>query len=120
MPGIIAGTTTVTFRGWKRPMAKVGGRHRVFGQLIEIDEVRLVGANDITEAEARRAGETRAAILGRLGDASAGAIYRIQFHHVGADDRIELRSAAQLDDERRADIRRRLERMDRNSDKGPW
>ena len=120
IPGIVAGDITVTFRGWKKPLAKAGGRHRIWGQLIEVDNVRVVGASSITNAEANRAGEaSRDAILRRLGDAAAGPIYRIQFHYVGPDDRIELRNV-ELDDDRRADIQRRLERMDRVSDKGPW
>jgi hypothetical protein len=44
----------------------------------------------------------------------------VQFHHVGEDDRIERRNAAELDDERRAAIQSRLDRMDRASSTGPW
>jgi len=121
LPGIVDGSITVTFRGWKKAQAKAGGRHRIWGQLIEVDEVRIVGASDITDAEARRAGEADAAtLLKRLGDAAAGPIFRIAFHHVGDDDRVQRRNVAELDDERRAALQLRLDRMDRASDKGPW
>lgn len=120
MPGIVDGSITVTFRVWKKAQAKAGGRHRIWGQLIEVDDVRMVSAPDITDADAERAGSTSvAALLERLGDAADAPIWRIDFHHVGPDDRIALRSAVMSDDER-AEIRQRLERMDRASRAGPW
>jgi hypothetical protein len=120
--GIVAGTTTLTFRGWKKALAVPGGRHRIWGQLIEVDEIRVIRASDITDADARRAGEISAAkILARLGDKAKDPIYRIEFHYVGPDDRIGLRnSVEELTDERRADIQARLDRMDRASKDGPW
>jgi hypothetical protein len=122
IPGIVAGTTTVTFRGWKKPLAVPGGRHRVWGQLIEVDEVRVVNASDITDAEARRAGEPNAErILHFLGDKAKDPVYRIEFHYVGPDDRELLRNSVEaLTPERRAEIQARLDRMDRASKDGPW
>lgn len=121
VPGIIDGTITVTFRGWTRAQARVGGRYRTWGQLIEVDDVRFVDAVDITDDEARRAGEaSAAAVLDRLGDAATRPIWRVQFRFVGQDDRIERRNDADIDDERRAAIRARLDRLDRSSKAGPW
>ena len=34
-PGIADGSVTVTFRNWKRAQARVGGRYRVGGMLID-------------------------------------------------------------------------------------
>lgn len=121
IPGIVAGTTVITFRGWTRAQAKAGGRYRTWGLLLEVDDVRMVEAADITEAEAHRAGaESAAVVLARLGDAAVRPIWRVQFRYVGEDDRIERRNTAALDDEDRAAIRQRLERMDRASKSGPW
>ncbi len=121
LAGIIEGTNTITFRGWKKAQAIAGGRHRIWGHLIEVDDVRIVTTNDITDAEARRAGAISAdKVLARLGDKASGPIYRIQFHYVGLDDRIELRNSAALNEERRAEIQARLDRMDRASKDGPW
>ena len=120
-PGIAAGSITVTFRGWTRPQAKVGGRYRTWGLLIEVDDVRFVEAGDIDDAEAHRAGEPSAtALLARLGDAATRPIWRVQFHCLGTDDRIERRNDAMLDDDRRAAIQQRLDRFDKASATGPW
>ena len=122
MAGIIEGTITVTFRAWKKALAVSGGRHRIWGHLIEIDEVRVIPASAITDADARRAGEVSAAkVRARLAVDDRDPIYRVEFHYVGPDDRIGLRnSAAELTDERRAEIQGRLDRMDRVSKDGPW
>ncbi|MEO6124760.1 MAG: hypothetical protein ABIR32_13730 [Ilumatobacteraceae bacterium] len=119
--GIVDGSITLTFRGWTRAQAKVGGRYRTFGQLIEVDDIRLVDAAEITDAEANLAGDAHAStIVKRLGDAAAQPIWRIQFHHVGDDDRIERRNDAALDDDRRAAIQARLDRFDKASKTGAW
>ncbi|MCU1366433.1 MAG: hypothetical protein JWN39_2072, partial [Ilumatobacteraceae bacterium] len=105
MPGIVDGSITVTFRGWKKAQAKAGGRHRIWGELIEVDDVRAVSASDITDADARRAGSTSvAALLERLGEATAAPIWRVDFHYVGPDDRIALRSTPEMSDDERAVI----------------
>jgi len=122
MAGIIEGQITLTFRAWKKPLAVPGGRHRIWGHLIEIDDVAMIPASAITDAAARRAGEANAAcVRARLKVDDKDPIYRIEFHYVGPDDRIGLRnSAAELTDERRAEIQSRLDRMDRASKDGPW
>src|SRR4051794_33140035 len=106
MAGIIEGTITVTFRAWKKPLAVPGGRHRIWGHLIEIDDVRVVPASSITDVDARRAGEINAAkVRARLGVEGKEPIYRIGFHYLGPDDRIGLRNSAEaLTDDRRAEI----------------
>jgi len=122
MAGIIEGTITVTFRAWKKALAVPGGRHRIWGHLIEVDDVRVIPASAITDADARRAGEINAAkVRARLGADGQDPIYRIGFHYVGPDDRIGLRNSADaLTDERRGEIQSRLDRMDRASKDGPW
>jgi hypothetical protein len=87
-PDIAAGDITVTFRLWRRPHAKVGGRYRVGPVEIEVDRMDLVPFVDITEADVRRAGEPdretlrrRAAHAGPVADDTL--LYRIAFHVVG-------------------------------------
>ena len=46
---IAAGDITVTFRLWRRPQAKVGGRYRVGPVEIEVDSMELVPFAAITE-----------------------------------------------------------------------
>lgn len=79
-PGLRSGAITLTFRAWKRPQAKAGGRHRVAGVgTLVVDDVRTVAPADITDDEARAAGAAdRAALLARLRDTES--VYRIAFH----------------------------------------
>ena len=113
-PGIADGSITVTFRTWTRPQAKVGGRYRIGGMLIDATEVRQVSVDEITDDDAHRAGETdRAALLARLG--SGDTAWRVDFVFVGPDDRIARRNDTSSED--LTDVMARLSRLDRN---GAW
>jgi hypothetical protein len=112
--GIADGSITVTFRAWKRAQAKVGGRYRIAGMLIEATDVRLVDIADITPDDARRAGAVDlGSLLSRL--AGADMVWRIDFVLLGADDRIARRNDTTPTD--LTDVISRLDRLDRN---GPW
>jgi uncharacterized protein YqfB (UPF0267 family) len=82
---IAAGDITVSFRLWRRPQVKVGGRYRVGPVEIEVDAIDRVTFAAITKADVRRAGETdkeelrkRAAHAGPIADDTE--LYRIAFH----------------------------------------
>ena len=45
---IIRGELSLTFRRWKRPQAKVGGRYRVTGHVIEVTTVEEIAESEIT------------------------------------------------------------------------
>ena len=84
---IAGGDITVTFRLWRRPHAKVGGRYRVGPIEIEVDRMELIPFVAITDADIRRAGEPdretlrrRAAHAGPIADDTL--LYRIAFHVV--------------------------------------
>lgn len=85
---VAGGDITVSFRLWRRPQAKVGGRYRIGRVEIEVDEMDLVPFASITQADVRRAGEVDKEALRRRA-AHAGPItddtdlYRIVFHVVG-------------------------------------
>ncbi len=85
---VAAGDITVTFRLWRRPRVKVGGRYRVGRVEIGVDRIELIPFAAITDADVRRAGETDRESLRRRA-AHAGPIdgetllYRIAFHVVG-------------------------------------
>ena len=113
-PGIADGSITVTFRAWTRPNAKIGGRYRIGGMLIEATDVREVAVSEITQEDARSAGATsRQALLTRLG--GSDPVWRVDFVFIGPDDRLARRtdtSPAEL-----AEVMSRLSRLDRN---GAW
>jgi hypothetical protein len=116
-PGIADGTITLTFRRWTRPQAKVGGRYRVAGMLIEALAVDQVDIAAITDEEANAAGAASSAdVIDRLG-VSDTAVWRVEFRYLGDDDRIARRTQTELTDDAFETIRIRLGRWDRAS---PW
>jgi hypothetical protein len=130
-PGLADGSTTVTFRTWRRPMAKVGGRYRVGGMVLEVDRLEQVAVGTVDDADARRAGEAdRAALIRRLArqagtDVSARTkVWRVEFHRsveAEAEAAIEdLGARAELTEHDVVHLIGRLDRMDRSSSNGPW
>jgi hypothetical protein len=84
---VLAGDITVTFRLWRAPKVKAGGRYRVGIGQIEVDSVELVPFASIDEADLRRSGEAdldslrrRAAHAGPIADDTL--VYRVEFHVV--------------------------------------
>ena len=119
--GLADGSVTVTFRRWRRPRARPGGRHRTPAGVLAVDAVTEVDPAAITEADARRAGfASLAALLHQLDRHGDGPVYRVDFHHAGADPREALRQADDLSEEELAGLRTRLERLDRAARDGPW
>jgi hypothetical protein len=88
---VISGDITVSFRLWRRPKVKVGGRYPVGPAHIEIDSLELMPFASVTADDVRRSGEPdreslrrRAAHAGPIGDDTL--LYRIEFHLVGGAD----------------------------------
>ncbi len=84
---VIAGDITVSFRLWRRPKVKAGGRYPVGSAYIEVDSVELIPFSAITAADVRRSGEPdretlrrRAAHAGPIDDGTL--LYRVEFHPV--------------------------------------
>ena len=85
---VASGDITVSFRLWRRPKVKVGGRYPVGPVRIEVDSIELVPFSSVTRADVRRSGERdreslrrRAAHAGPIDDDTL--LYRIEFHVVG-------------------------------------
>lgn len=85
---VISGDITVSFRLWRRPKVKAGGRYPVGPARIEVDSVELMPFASITADDVRRCGEPdreslrrRAAHAGPIGDDTL--LYRIEFHLAG-------------------------------------
>jgi hypothetical protein len=85
---VLSGDITVSFRLWRRPKVRSGGRYRVGVGQIDVDSVELVPFSSIDGSDIRRAGEADLESL-RQRAAHAGPIsqdtlvYRIEFHAVG-------------------------------------
>lgn len=84
---MLAGDITLTFRLWRTPKVKVGGRYRVGPGEIEVDAIELVPFASIDETDVQQAGEAdveslrrRAAHAGPVHDDTL--LYRIEFHAV--------------------------------------
>jgi hypothetical protein len=86
-PAVLSGDLTVTFRLWRTPKVRVGGRYRVGEGCVQVDSVELVPFAAIDEEDLRRSGETdrealrrRAAHAGPIEDDTL--LYRIEFRVV--------------------------------------
>jgi hypothetical protein len=114
-PKLADGRITLTFRTWTKPQARAGGRYRVGGMLLEATDVRQLPAGEITDDEARRAGEADAVALRRRMkvDDPGQLVWRVELRFLGQDDRIERRNDDELSPDALADLRARLDRLDR-------
>jgi hypothetical protein len=120
--GIEDGSITVAFRRWKRHQVVAGNRYRTGTGMVEMDAVDLVDLSAVTETDACRAGYGSVRdLLADLPGAPDTPLYRLAFHKVaGPDPRDRLASDDALSGQDVANLRRRLERIDRLSPKGPW
>jgi hypothetical protein len=85
---VMAGEITVSFRLWRRPRVKAGGRYSVGPVQIEVDSVELMPFAAITPDDIRRSGERdreslrqRAAHAGPIADGTL--LHRVEFHLTG-------------------------------------
>ncbi|HJM76477.1 MAG TPA: hypothetical protein QGI71_11580 [Dehalococcoidia bacterium] len=127
--GLRDGSTTLTFRRWKRPQMKVGGHYHFSGDdALEMTTLDRVAAKAISDGDARRSGFADAsALLAELARAGGEApspsdeVFRVEFHHVReTDDRNALAASDELTAADRDGIALRLARMDGRSKRGPW
>ena len=119
-PGLADGTITLAFRRWRTSQAKPGTRLRTPAGVLEVDAVEVIAESHITDADARRAGFGAAGELLAELSRYEGTIHRVAFHFVGPDPRVALRERSEMSEDEVAEVRRRLERLDRASRTGPW
>jgi hypothetical protein len=119
LDAIAAGAVTVAFRRWARPRVRPGSRLRTAVGVLEVDDVREVAAEALTEADARAAGHPDLAAL-RTQLRGDEPIFRVTLRLAGPDPRVALRDRAEITPDERAELDRRLQRLDRASTRGPW
>lgn len=120
-PGLASGSVQLAFRRWRRPTVRAGGTLRSPAGVLAIDEVRVIGPHEITDADAVRAGHAdRQDVLDALPPGDDRTLYRIAFHLIGDDPRVALRARADLHDADVATLVDALGRLDAASADGPW
>ena len=117
---IVAGEVDLAFRRQKRPTVKAGGTLTTAVGVLAIDSLDRIEPDDITDADARRAGFDSPAAVLAVTEGRPGDLYRIRLRYLGADPREQLRRQADLSTEEIEEIGTRLHRYDRASRRGPW
>jgi len=109
---IRAGRMTRTYRRWRRPQAKVGGRYDLHPRgTIEVTSIERIPAARITARGATKAGfSSREALLEQLGAATDDEIYQIEFSYLGTGQEKSTDTRALTD----ADLTAMLEQLARD------
>lgn len=118
--GLVSGEVTLTFRRWDKPHVRPGGRYRCHPiGVLQVDRIDRIRGADITAADARRAGfDSLPALMAYLGEHAAGpiapdtAVFRVELHHGGDGDRVEIALEDRLTPDDVATIQNKLARMD--------
>lgn len=115
---IARGEIDRAFRRWRRPTVRAGGTLNTPRGQLTIEAVDPVTDDDLTDDEARRAGFADADALRRsLPPRAETTLVRVRFGPLAADPRLALRADDDLDPDTLADLRTRLDRLDRG---GAW
>ena len=118
LEGIRDGGVSLVFRRWRRPTVKAGGSLRTAVGVLAIDGVEEVDTDEISEAEAERAGfATLRDLLRSLDRRSVGRVYRVRVRFRGPDPRLSLREE-EPEGDALEDLLERLDQMQRRG-KGP-
>jgi hypothetical protein len=123
--GLVSGRVTLTFRRWAKPHVKAGGRYRCHPiGVLQVDAVSRVTARDITESDAAACGfDSRDELLAYMKSASdeplrpSTEVFRVELHHGGDGDRVEVALDDDLTDEDVAAIQKKLAKLDGDA---PW
>jgi hypothetical protein len=119
--GVADGSMTVAFRRWRKQAVKPGSEFKTVAGVVRVVSVRAVRPEEITEADAVRAGHVDAeAVRKRLAGDEDWTTFRIGLEYAGADPRVALRESADLTQDDVAAIDAKLERLDRASSFGRW
>ncbi|OZD06470.1 hypothetical protein CH275_09630 [Rhodococcus sp. 06-235-1A] len=119
--GIASGKVTRVFRRWAAPRVRVGTKLHTKAGVVEIVSVDRVDTKDISDDDARAAGEqSLAALSATLRGTELDPVFRIEVRYTGPDERIELSDRADLSELEVGEISSALERLDRASRRGAW
>lgn len=117
---VAQGRVTVAFRRWSSPETFAGARLATDQGVVEVDEVSEVDPTLISEQQAHRAGfRSAAGLRSSLDKHGRGRVYRVELRYVGEQD-AHAPERVELSARERADLDRRLSRMDVESWRGRW
>jgi hypothetical protein len=116
---LVSGAVRLTFRRWQKPHVRAGGRYRCHPiGVLQVDRIDRVRSGDITEADALLAGfASREELLAFIAAGPVGAlgpeemVWRVELHHAGEVDRVDIALDDALGAEDIEAIRARLERF---------
>ncbi len=121
LSGIKSGKITLAFRRWQKASVKEGSLLHTSVGLVEIRKIETVDENDITEKDALHAGfADRKQLLKSFTNNSTGTIFKISVSYHSADPRIKLRERTELSERQFADLKKKLERLNKYSRQGHW
>ena len=121
LDGIRSGAVTLAFRRWRRPTVRAGGTLLTPVGQLDVRSVEVVALDDVTDADAARAGYASRAVLVRdLGRRLDGDVHRIELGPLRPDPRVALRATVATAAAEVAAVRERLQRLDARSAVGPW
>ncbi|MGW6730388.1 hypothetical protein ACWF9G_31200 [Nocardia sp. NPDC055029] len=119
--GVADGEVSTVFRRWSAPRVRVGGTLHTSAGIVEIVRVDRIEPQEISNADAHRAGEHDAeAVKAALRGSPQNPVFRIEVRYVGPDERVALRSDADLSPQDVAEISAALTRLDKASRRGSW
>ena len=111
---IARGEVTLAFRRWKRSAVKPGGRLRTPAGVLRIGAVDRIGADELTDQDARAAGHRDGgSVLKALGEEDGRALWRIELGGLEADERVVLREVAELSEAEWEKLRLRFDRWEK-------
>ena len=110
--GLVDGSIRLTFRRWDKPHVKVGGRYRCHPiGVLEVDAISRVRVADIGDADARLAGfPSRGELAAYIGP-GIDEVWRIELHHGGDGDRVQIALDDRLSADDVAAIAKKLDKM---------
>ena len=121
LAGIVSGDVDLAFRRWTRPAVRPGTRLRTSVGVVAVGDVEVVADEDVSDADARRAGfPDREALFASLRPGADRRLYRVGLRFAGGDPRIALRESTDLSHADLDAITASLSRMDTRSRHGVW
>jgi hypothetical protein len=116
--GIRAGKVTRSYRTWKKPQARVGGRYNLHPDgVIEVTSIAQVSPSGVTDQDAIASGFEDARALRRFLD-TRNKVYLVEFTYLGAG----LAGQPERDEVEPAELEaliKKLDKMDARADT-PW